>query len=354
MSVDFCSIPIITILCYGFIELLKRTMQFNHSIKNAYPLIAGVLGLFLGIVFHLLSPDLMGNSAITSAIMGLASGLSATGGNELMQRMKKKSLSTIDNSPAKYFITGDKHRHYDRLIDFCKSNSLRKKDVIIILGDAGFNFYGDERDDKLKAKLKNTGVTLFCLHGNKENRPHNIPTYGIQTFCGGIVYYEPKYPNILFARDVEIYRFGDKDYMVVGGAHSVDKIRCQVEGLPYWEDEMPDEDTKFLVESRLKNRNNQIDGFLTHTCPLSCLPTEVFISTKRATEDKHSKKKQTKPRYSIDIDRSTEEWLETLKKRTDFSVWYCGHYHVEKELGKIRMLHKEIVPLFRDNEERLC
>ena len=64
--------------------------------------------------------------------------------------------------------------------------------MIVILGDSGFNYFGDERDDKLKARLREVNVTLFCLHGNKENRPENIPTYGIQTFCGGMVYYEPK------------------------------------------------------------------------------------------------------------------------------------------------------------------
>lgn len=358
MSVDFYSVPIITILCYGFIEILKHTVNSNHSIKNAYPLIAGMMGLFLGIVFHLFSPHLMGDSAITSAIMGLASGLSATGGNELMQRMRKKRLHTVDNSPAKYFITGDKHRYYDRLIDFCKSNSLRKKDVIIILGDSGFNYYGDERDDKLKARLRAVDVTLFCLHGNKENRPENIPTYGIQTFCDGIVYYEPRYPNIFFAKDGEVYNFNGKKFMAVGGAHSVDKIRCLEEGLPFWEDEMPSDEIKELVEARLSMLGNKVDGFLTHTCPISCLPTEMFISTKRAAEDqkraRQKRKKKVPIRYPIDIDRSTEEWLETLRQKNEHEIWYCGHYHVGKTLGKVRMLHREIIPFCEPDEERLC
>ena len=56
-------------------------------------------------------------------------------------------------------------------------------------------------------------------------------------------------------------------------------------------------------------------------------------------------------RYPLDIDRSTEEWLETLMRRTDFDTWYCGHYHVGKTLGKVRMLHREILPFGEDLRE---
>lgn len=200
-------------------------------------------------------------------------------------------------------------------------------------------------------------VSIFCLHGNKENRPENISTYGIQTFCGGIVYYEPKYPNLFFAKDGEVYDFNGKEFMVVGGAHSVDKIRCLEENLPFWEDEMPSDETKALVESKLAERENKIDGFLTHTCPISCLPTEMFISTKRVAEDQkraQQKRKKKEPiRYPIDIDRSTEEWLETLMQKNEHEIWYCGHYHVGKTLGKVRMLHREIIPFCEPNEEQL-
>lgn len=357
-NIEIYSIPVIAALCFGFIEVLKRTFKNDSKLKNAYPLIAAILGTMLGVFAYLVDPAVMvTDSILTSALAGMASGLSATGGNEIIQRMKQPKTGeaiTLDNSPPKYYITGDKHRHFDRLIEFCKTNHLRKQDVIVILGDSGFNYYSDERDDELKAKLKEVDVTLLCLHGNKENRAENIPTYGIQSFCGGIVYYEPKYPNIFFAKDGEVYNFNGKEFMAVGGAHSVDKIRCLSEELPYWEDEMPSEETKHLVESRLAERKHKIEGFLTHTCPVSCLPTEMFISTKRASEDqqraKQKRKKKEQLRYPIDIDRSTEKWLETLRQKTEHELWYCGHYHVDKTLGKMRMLHREIVPFCAPDE----
>ena len=49
--------------------------------------------------------------------------------------------------------------------------NTRRKDVLIILGDAGFNYYDDKRDDELKKEISQLSITLFCLHGNKENDP---------------------------------------------------------------------------------------------------------------------------------------------------------------------------------------
>jgi hypothetical protein len=64
-----------------------------------------------------------------------------------MKQQKTIEPITIDNSPSKYYITGDKHRHFEGVIEFCKTNHLRKQDVIVILGDSEFNSYGDERDN---------------------------------------------------------------------------------------------------------------------------------------------------------------------------------------------------------------
>ncbi len=350
---DWYNIPIIVMACYLWIEFLKRILGVNSQIKNAYPLISLLTGVGLGILVGLGNVESFDDlSVLEAAITGGISGLSATGGNQIWKRLNRAPIKILmDNGPAKYYITGDKHRHFSSLIRFCEENHLRKKDTVIILGDAGLNYYGDERDDTLKEKLSKLQVTLFCLHGNKENRPQNIPTYGIRNFCGGIVYYEPKYPTIFFAKDGEIYNFNGKKYMTIGGAHSVDRIRCLSEGLPFWEDEMPSFQTKQFVEKRLAECNYRVDGFLTHTCPISCLPTEMFVSTRRIKEEPKKKKKKEVLPYKIDIDRSTEEWLEMIKNNNQYAEWYCGHYHVDKELGDVKMMYQEILPFCAAKEE---
>ena len=251
-----------------------------------------------------------------------------------------------DGTPPRFFITGDKHRNFEGVKCFCKDMGIRRKDVLIILGDAGFNYYDDTRDDQLKREIAMLNITLFCLHGNKENRPQNVGTYGIRDFCGGKVYYEPRYPNIFFAIDGEIYTFEGKKYMVVGGSHSVDKMRCLEEGLPYWEDEMPSDTVKTQVEARLNGENNCIYGMMTHTCPIQYLPTEMFMSTRQNAQIKRKPRKaKSKRLFKPDIDRSTENWLGTLEQRLDYTVWYCGHYHVDKCIDKIHMMYDEIRPL---------
>ncbi len=269
---------------------------------------------------------------------------------------KEKVIAYYDDGSApKYYITGDKHRNFTCVKKFCHDSNTRKKDVLIILGDAGFNYYGDVRDDELKKEAAAMNITLFCLHGNKECRPQNVGTYGVRNFCGGRVYYEPKYPNIFFAIDGEVYTFEGKKYMVVGGAHSVDKLRCLDEGIPFWEDEMPDDVVKAKVEERLTKENNKIYGIMTHTCPIDYLPSEMFLSTRQnaaAVKKSHKlklkigvRKRTTKPPLQLDIDRSTEEWLGRLEQKVSYEVWYCGHYHIDKQIDKINMMYNEIRPL---------
>ena len=262
---------------------------------------------------------------------------------------EEKAISYYDDgTPVKYFITGDKHRNFSYVKDFCRDMNTRRKDVLIIPGDTGFNYYEDARDDKLKKEISDLNITLFCLHGNKENRPQNIGTYGIRSFCGGKVYYEPKYPNIYFGIDGEVYTFEGKKYMVVGGAHSVDKMRCLEENKPFWEGEMPDDTIKAKVEEKLFLEDNKIYGMLTHTCPIDYLPTEMFLSTRQnATIKRKPRKAKSKKLFKPDINRSTEEWLGKLERRVDYEVWYCGHYHIDKQIDKVNMMYHEIRPLHK-------
>ena len=67
-----------------------------------------------------------------------------------------------------FFITGDTHREFYRLHDIEKNNML------IILGDAGINYYLDERDNKLKEQLNSYNIKLFCVQVNHEERKKYI------------------------------------------------------------------------------------------------------------------------------------------------------------------------------------
>lgn len=59
----------------------------------------------------------------------------------------------------------------------------------------------------------------------------------------GIVYCEPEFPNILFAKDGEIYDFDGNKAIAIGGAYSVDKEYRLIVGAHWFCDEHPS-DTK--------------------------------------------------------------------------------------------------------------
>lgn len=336
---------ILNVLCVWSIDLLQQQEKQTLWKKLTKYLSGGVIGIMFS---FFCKPISVVNTVIFAVLGCLFSEILVLFFTVIKNTFKKEELISYydDGSPAKFFITGDKHRKFSRIKSFCRDMNTRRKDVLIILGDAGFNYYDDERDDKLKSEISALNITLFCLHGNKENRPQNIATYGIRSFCGGKVYYEPKYPNILFAIDGEIYTFEGKKYMVVGGAHSVDKLQCLEEKRPFWFDEMPDDVIKSRVEERLTAENNTIYGMLTHTCPIDYLPTEMFVSTRQnAVIKRKPRKAKSKKMFKPDIDRSTEIWLGELEKKINFEVWFCGHYHIDKQIDKIQMLCYEIRPL---------
>lgn len=52
---------------------------------------------------------------------------------------------------ARIFITGDKHGDFSFLPLWCKQNNTTLDDILIILGDAGINYYGGKKDKRIKS-----------------------------------------------------------------------------------------------------------------------------------------------------------------------------------------------------------
>lgn len=111
---------------------------------------------------------------------------------------------------------------------------------------------------KTKKKLADFPNYFLCIHGNHEERPYHIQTYRTQIRRGGEVYYEPEYPNILFAKDGEIYDFDGKKAIAIGGAYSQDKEYRLITGLPWFPDEQLDDKVKSQVENKSADRG--MDG----------------------------------------------------------------------------------------------
>lgn len=94
------------------------------------------------------------------------------------------------------YCTGDIHGRVRRIIDFIREQGLSPQDGIVILGDAGLNFYGPGHgDERNKRRLNQAGVPILCIHGNHEMRPETLPDYREIRWRGGSVYAEADFPN---------------------------------------------------------------------------------------------------------------------------------------------------------------
>ncbi len=227
------------------------------------------------------------------------------------------------------YITGDRHGNFRDLMEFSDSHQLAAEDLIIVLGDAGVNYYLHGRDRKPRKQAARIPATILCIHGNHEARPASLPhLYREIPWRGGLVYQEEAYPNLLFAKDGEIYDIAGLSTLVIGGAYSIDKDWRQANGIPWFADEQADEATKHHVEEVLTERGWQVDIVLSHTCPATYTPTEAYFE-------------------GIDqstVDTSMERWLDGLEDRIDYRRWYCGHWHIDKTVDKVHFLYAAIEP----------
>ena len=231
------------------------------------------------------------------------------------------------------YITGDIHGEPRRLEQFFLSSSGQggtqaPGDTVVILGDAGFNYFGDKRDRFPKEVLHRYGnrTEYLCIHGNHEMRPRTISSYHKRLWHGGLVYIEDEFPNLLFARDGEVYDIGGHSCLAIGGAYSIDKAYRLLCGYRWFPDEQPDDAVKARVEDHIRVLGYKVDVVLSHTCPRKYEPVEVFLDgTDHAL-----------------VDKSTEDWLDSIEDRLDYKRWYCGHYHTEKVIDRLRFLYESI------------
>ena len=185
------------------------------------------------------------------------------------------------------FVTSDPHGDFTHIADFCNENNTTINDIMIILGDAGINYYLDDRDRRNKNRLAKLPITFFCIHGNHEERPCVIDTYHYvkSKLVNGYTWMEPEFPNILFAEDDNIYYINKNPYYVLGGAYSVDKFYRIALGYKWFGTEQ--------IPTLIERINGEIDNnseriqqlnklenltILTHTCPYKYMPTEAFLS----------------------------------------------------------------------------
>ena len=97
----------------------------------------------------------------------------------------------------------------------------------------------------------------------------------------------------------------------------------------YRPDEQPSEEIIQRVEAQLDAERWKVDIVLSHTCPYKYIPRHVFL-----------------PRIAQNtVDTSTEEWLGYIESRLMYDRWFCGHYHTDESVDRVRFMYGDIIDL---------
>ncbi len=227
------------------------------------------------------------------------------------------------------YVTGDTHGSYRRLRRFFSRTAVTLDDTLIVLGDTGLNYYGDERDTPHKKSAARLPLTLLCLRGNHDRHPAGLPDNRAEKRFGGLVYADEAYPNLLFAEDGEIYCMEGHTVLAVGGAYSVDKRWRLTHGYNWFSDEQISSACMRQVEHRLDGVGWQVDTVLTHTCPLRYEPAEALYQHIDQSE----------------VDKRMEKWFDTIEARLTYRQWLCGHFHIDKQIGPVRFLYHDVIQM---------
>jgi hypothetical protein len=85
MDVGIVGVASITVICYLAAQALKATKLNDKWI----PVLCGASGLVLGIVGMFVMPDFPMHDILSSAAVGVVSGLAATGVNQIYKQLTK-------------------------------------------------------------------------------------------------------------------------------------------------------------------------------------------------------------------------------------------------------------------------
>ena len=88
---EIVCVPVIVALVFVLMEIYKKFIaKDNETLIRIIPIIAGVLGIIFGIICFYFIPSIISATNIGTAILiGGASGLSATGCNQIFKQLKK-------------------------------------------------------------------------------------------------------------------------------------------------------------------------------------------------------------------------------------------------------------------------
>lgn len=227
------------------------------------------------------------------------------------------------------FVTGDTHREFSR---FCRKafpiqDELTKNDYVIITGDfcGVWDPIGETDEERIRLDwLDKLPFTTLFVDGNHENFDR-LAQYPEMEWCGGRIHQIR--PSVLHLERGYVFNLEGQKVFTFGGAESTDveggildpadpeyanKLHeviqdgamFRVNGISWWEQELPTDEEMQRGLENLRNVDGQVDLIITHCASSS---TQSIISMRESNK--------------------LTDYLEQIKREVHYKDWYFGHYH---------------------------
>ena len=94
---EITTIPALAAIVYTIIDIAKTAMGGDEKFRRFIPLIACVLGAICGVVSFYFVPGVMDTrNLLVAIVLGAASGLSATGTNQVVKQLTNTTATTTE------------------------------------------------------------------------------------------------------------------------------------------------------------------------------------------------------------------------------------------------------------------
>ena len=231
---------------------------------------------------------------------------------------------------SRIFITGDTHGPLElkRLSNknFPIAKTLTKEDTVIICGDAGFMWDNSSETKYWDDWAEDRPFTIISVFGNHSNY-ELLRAIPLTEWHGAKV--RRVRPHVMYVENGEIFTINNQTFFCMGGANSIDKC-YRKEGKSWWRQEIPSWDEFEHGAQQLRNSNFKVDFVLTHCAP-NYIVNKLFP-------------------YENATDEVTNFLEKFVRLSTDFTKWFCGHYHVDRSYDdqKYNILYNDILEIMPD------
>lgn len=213
------------------------------------------------------------------------------------------------------YITSDIHGAFDihkiNPREFIPGQTMTADDYLVICGDFGCIWDGGSSDRFWLNWFESLPWTTVFIDGNHENFDV-LERYPVVDWQKGRA--RQIRSNVFMLMRGERYEFAGKSWLALGGGFSHD-VEHRVAGKNWWNTEIFSQEEALHAKQTMEACDWKVDIVLSH---------DVFSAHPLA-----SKYQVSLDNYSSDrVDQ--HEFLESMRQKLDYQIWFAGHYHVDR------------------------